>query len=96
MFRTTIWPARVDSVGSGEKHTELRRLGRRRGRDAVPTVVAERIVSEDDAGASRQAIADTLNVERVPTARGGAAWRPSSTRSAYLTRRAEIKAQASY
>ena len=79
-----------------EKHTELRRLGRRRGREAVPTAIADRIVAERDRGSAWQAIVNRLDADRVPTARGGAAWRPSSTRSAYLTRRAEIKAQASY
>jgi DNA invertase Pin-like site-specific DNA recombinase len=78
-----------------EKHTELRRLGRRRGREAVATVIADRIIGERETGASWQAIADKLNADRVPTARGGATWRPSSVRSAYQTRRAELEAQTS-
>ena len=47
-----------------------------------------------EAGARWQAIADELERERVPTPRGGLAWRPSSARSAYLTRIRELAAQA--
>lgn len=75
-----------------EKHAELRRQGRPRGRPAVPAAVADRIVGLRDGGATLQAIADTLNTERVPTARGGAAWRPSTVRSVLETRRRELAA----
>jgi DNA invertase Pin-like site-specific DNA recombinase len=78
-----------------EKHDQLRRLGRPRGRTSVDRALADRIVHERDNGATWQQIAATLDAENVPTARGGQSWRPSSVRSAYLTRRAEIKAQAS-
>jgi DNA invertase Pin-like site-specific DNA recombinase len=77
-----------------EKHDELRRQGRPRGRETVPSAVADQIIAERDAGASWQSIADRLDGDRVPTARGGTSWRPSSVRSAYLTRRAELDAQA--
>jgi hypothetical protein len=53
--------------------------------------VADRI----NAGASWQSIADRLDGDGVPTARGGATWRPSIVRSAYLTRRAELEAHVS-
>lgn len=77
-----------------EKHAELRRQGRPRGRAAVPAQVADRIRALRDKGASWQAIANALEADRVPTARGGTAWRPSSVRSAYLARGLELAAQA--
>jgi hypothetical protein len=40
--------------------------------------LARRVGSMRDAGMTLQAIADTLNAERVPTIRGGAEWRRSS------------------
>jgi DNA invertase Pin-like site-specific DNA recombinase len=42
----------------------------------------ERIAGMRAAGMTLQAIADQLNVERVPTIRGGAKWRPSSVQAA--------------
>ena len=76
-----------------EKHDQLRRLGRARGRKAAPREVADRIVRLRDGGASWQAIADQLEREKVATPRGGATWRPSSVRSAYLTRKRELALQ---
>lgn len=77
-----------------EKHDQLRRLGRARGREATPRKIADRIVRLRDRGASWQAIADQFERDKVPTPRGGTAWRPSSVRSAYLTRQRELAAQA--
>jgi DNA invertase Pin-like site-specific DNA recombinase len=77
-----------------EKHDQLRRLGRPRGRASVERALADRIVRERDSGMSWTELARMLNAEGVPTARGGQSWRPSSVRSAYLTRRAELAAQA--
>ena len=77
-----------------DKFDELRRQGRARGREAAPRAVADQIAALRDGGATWQAIADQLTRERVPTPRGGAAWRPSSVRSAYLTRSRELEAQA--
>lgn len=48
---------------------------------AVPDDVAERIVQLRDNGATLTAIADRLNAERVPTARGGSRWWPSTVRA---------------
>jgi hypothetical protein len=45
------------------------------------------------ADATYQAIADALNADKVPTVRGGGEWRPSSVRSAIMSRRAELLAQ---
>jgi hypothetical protein len=47
-----------------------------------------------EAGETWQRIADALNGDRVPTARGRTAWRPSSVRSAWLTRERELAAHA--
>jgi DNA invertase Pin-like site-specific DNA recombinase len=76
-----------------EKHDALRRASRPRGRPAVARDLADRIIFLRNDGAKWQEIADTLNSEKVPTARAGSIWRPSSTRSAYLTRQREVAAQ---
>ena len=68
------------------KFAELRRQGRVRGRPAADRAVADRIISLRTDGTTWQAIADTLNQDRVPTTRSGAEWRPSSVRSAYVAR----------
>lgn len=49
--------------------------------------LGERIVAMREVGLSLQAIADTLNLEGVPTPRGGARWRPSSVQTALGYRR---------
>jgi DNA invertase Pin-like site-specific DNA recombinase len=77
-----------------EKHEALRRASRPRGRTAVAREVANRIITLRDSGATWQAIPNTLNLEDVPTARTGSVWRPSSVRSAYVTRQRELAAQA--
>ncbi len=77
-----------------EKHDTLRRQGKPRGRTSVPVEVADRIRVMRDVGATFDGIAQLLNEEGVPTARGGAAWRPSSVRSALVTRERELAAQA--
>jgi DNA invertase Pin-like site-specific DNA recombinase len=41
-----------------------------------------RIAAMRASGLTLQAIADTLNSERVPTVRGGSRWRPSSVQNA--------------
>jgi DNA invertase Pin-like site-specific DNA recombinase len=56
--------------------------GVRLGRDrAIPPPVAGRIRAERARGATLQSIADGLNADRVPTARGGRRWYASSIRS---------------
>ena len=77
-----------------EKHDELRRQGRPRGRDATPRDLADRIVAMRGEGATFQAIAEHLNETKTPTVRRGGQWRPSSVRSAYIARQAELRAQA--
>jgi DNA invertase Pin-like site-specific DNA recombinase len=56
-------------------------MGRPGVRDQMPDVAA-RIRLERDAGATWQAIADTLNDDGVPTVRGGTHWRVSAVQSA--------------
>ena len=55
-----------------------------RGRPAVADLplLQRRIATMRASGMTLQAIADTLNGERVPTLRGGAKWRPSSVQAA--------------
>jgi DNA invertase Pin-like site-specific DNA recombinase len=76
-----------------DKHDQLRREGRRRGREAVPVEIADRIIELRGTGLSYQKIAKRLEAERVPTARGGR-WASATVRSAEITRRREIAAQA--
>ena len=53
--------------------------GVRLGRDrAVPPEIAERIRRKRATGASLSSIADGLNLDEVPTARGGKRWWPST------------------
>jgi DNA invertase Pin-like site-specific DNA recombinase len=54
---------------------------------AIPPPLKRRIERMRGAGLTLQAIADTLNEEGIPTARGGAKWRPSSLQSALGYRR---------
>jgi DNA invertase Pin-like site-specific DNA recombinase len=54
----------------------------------------ERIAAMRAAGKTLQAIADTLNTERVPTLRGGSHWRPSSVRTAAGWQRRKPRRQA--
>ena len=60
------------------------RSGGPRGRPAVADLplLQRRIATMRASGMTLQAIADTLNRERVPTLRGGAKWRPSSVQAA--------------
>ena len=66
------------------KGLEAARHGRRSGRPSVADrpSLKQRIVEMRQSGMTLQAIADTLNDEKVPTVRGGAKWRPSSVQAA--------------
>jgi DNA invertase Pin-like site-specific DNA recombinase len=60
------------------------RSGGPRGRPAVADLplLQRRIATMRASGMTLQAIADTLNKERIPTLRGGTKWRPSSVQAA--------------
>lgn len=61
---------------------QLKSQGVRLGRPRVMAEsVRERIVSERKEGRSMAAIADGLNADEVPTARGGARWYPSTVKA---------------
>lgn len=75
-----------------EKFAELRRQRRARGQPATGRALADRIIRLRGRGSTWRAIADTLNAEDVPTVRGGSEWRPSSARSAAVTRQLELEA----
>jgi DNA invertase Pin-like site-specific DNA recombinase len=51
-------------------------------RSAIKPELKRRIVRMRDAGLTLQGIADELNKEGLPTARGGTKWRPSSVQAA--------------
>jgi DNA invertase Pin-like site-specific DNA recombinase len=55
------------------KKAEGKRLGRPR---SLPPELVGRIVAQRSSGATLQAIANGLHADGVPTARGGACWRP--------------------
>jgi DNA invertase Pin-like site-specific DNA recombinase len=61
-----------------QKKADGVRLGRPR---SLPDDIVRRIVEQRSEGLTLQAIADGLNVDSVPTAQGGALWRPSSVRA---------------
>lgn len=61
---------------------QLKAQGKRLGRPrTLPGDVTARVVSARAAGQTLAAIADALNAEGVPTARGGARWYPSTVRA---------------
>lgn len=63
-----------------------RRRGERLGRPVtLPNDVRQRIVANRAAGMTLRAIADELNREGVPTARGGAEWYPATVRKVVLS-----------
>jgi DNA invertase Pin-like site-specific DNA recombinase len=57
------------------------RMGREGVRDKAPKL-AQRIQRQRDKGSTWQAIADSLNTDKVATIRGGTKWRVSSVQSA--------------
>jgi len=73
-----------------EKHEELRRQGRRRGRPGAPAALADEIRAARAAGRSFRAITADLNDRKTPTPQGGLAWHPSSVRSALVAREREL------
>ena len=77
-----------------DKHAQLRRQGRPRGRAAVSSTVADRILGLRREGSTLEEIAALLNWEGVPTARGGTQWWASSVRSALISRQREVDAQS--
>jgi Recombinase len=92
------WPRAFEwrriSERQAEKHDELRRQGRPRGRPAVARDVVDRIRALRAQGLSFARIAEQLNHEGIATARGGGRWYAASVRSALLTRERELAAQA--
>jgi DNA invertase Pin-like site-specific DNA recombinase len=72
---------------------QLKAQGKRLGRPRVMgNEVSERIVSERQEGRTFAAIAEGLNADNVPTARGGVKWYPSTVRTALIS--AELDASA--
>ena len=83
------WERETIAARTKDGLAALRARGRPISRPAVSDnpELAERIRALRQAGASYQAIADTLNAEGVPTLRGAAAWRVSSVQAAAGYRR---------
>jgi DNA invertase Pin-like site-specific DNA recombinase len=76
-----------------DKHRELRRLGRPRGRPSAAREVAELILELRQNGWTYRSVARLLNTQGVGTPQGGRAWTAASVRSAQLTRLKELEAQ---
>ena len=82
------WGAKLIPVDELERlAAERRRTARPRlepatrgRRPSIPAEIAKRIHHERSAGKSLRRIANDLNVERIPTARGGERWWPSTVR----------------
>ena len=68
-------------VAATVRREQGKRMGREGVRDTRPDV-AERIRQARAAGSTWQAIADGLNVDAVPTVRGGTEWRVSAVQAA--------------
>lgn len=77
----TEYERRVIGARTSAALQQLKASGKRLGRPRVmPESVTERIVSERGQGATLAAIANALNADSVPTARGGARWYPSTVK----------------
>jgi len=68
--------------GLAAKRAQGVRIGRPR---SLPEATVARIVTERDAGATLDAIADRLTDEGVPTAQGGRRWWPATVRAVLLS-----------
>lgn len=74
------------STRTREALAARRAAGVRLGRPIVlPDDVRLRIAQQRAAGSTLQSIADGLNSDGVPTARGGSVWRPSQVRGVLLS-----------
>jgi DNA invertase Pin-like site-specific DNA recombinase len=74
------WERRVIGQRTKASHEVRRARGQRAGQlPEMPEDLRKRIASQREGGSSFQAIADRLNAEDVPTARGGI-WHASTTR----------------
>jgi DNA invertase Pin-like site-specific DNA recombinase len=76
------WERGVIAQRTREGLAVARAQGRPVGRPAVTDELAHRIRRMREDGMTLQAICDRLNAEKVPTARGATAWRPSAIQRA--------------
>lgn len=82
MASAAQWERRIIGARTKDALAIKRAQGVRLGRPvSIDPLIAERIRAEHAAGESLTAIAQKLNKERVPTARGGAKWYPSTVRA---------------
>lgn len=72
---------------------QLKAQGKRLGRPvSLDPAVASRIVAMREEGKTLQAIADTLNAENIPTARGGQRWYPATIAAVVRSRQYDTAA----
>jgi DNA invertase Pin-like site-specific DNA recombinase len=82
MASAAQWERRIIGQRTKEALAVKKAQGVRLGRPtSIPDELARRIVRMRARGMTLQAICDSLNSERVPTARGGRLWRPTSLRA---------------
>jgi DNA invertase Pin-like site-specific DNA recombinase len=90
MASAAQWERRLISQRTKDALAIKRAQGARLGRPSVlPEEVTERIFAARGAGEGWSAIARDLNIEKVPTAHGGAKWHPSTVRAVALGRGAQ-------
>jgi DNA invertase Pin-like site-specific DNA recombinase len=88
------WERRVIGVRTSEAMQAMKARGVRLGRPVdLPAAVRHRIAAERAAGKSLRTIADALNTEAVPTARGGR-WYASTVRAVLDSLDLDAQAQA--
>lgn len=81
MASAAQWERRIIGQRTREALAAKRAAGVRLGRPPeIPQSVREFIVSERASGLGYTAIARVLDTQAIPTARGGATWRPSTIR----------------
>jgi DNA invertase Pin-like site-specific DNA recombinase len=82
MASAAQWERRIIGARTKDALAIKKAQGVRLGRPiSIDPLVAERIRTEHAAGLTLTAIAEGLNREGVPTARGGAKWYPSTVRA---------------
>lgn len=83
MASAAQWERRIIGQRTRDALAARRAAGVRLGRPShIPPEIVARIVHEREGGRTLRAIADSLNMDGVPTAQGGRRWHASTVRFA--------------